>query len=143
MNSFTDDALATARRRLSELKIDAAPVQGDELEARFGRRETSSGSAFHAELSLDGAPCVLTVTALDQAQVDDYGPVRAVSDEVGRLQSSGRVVAYHQVMVAPRGTVLVDLVGPPRSAAPPTLETSAERLVQQLLDHEAVRPLLK
>ena len=109
---------------------------------QFGRQDLSS-SAFHFGVELDGVPCALTVTVLDEQQADDYGPVRAVSEEVGRLQALGRFVTFHQVMVAPRGTILLDLVGPERSAIKTPLDEAAERFLMGLLDHATVRPLLK
>jgi hypothetical protein len=140
MDGLTDEVTKIVERRLNELHVNAKPLPAEELKARFGRQQVSE-PALHFEIALDGTACALTVTVLDQDQVDDYGPVRAVSEEVGRLQAAGRFVAYHQVMVAPRGTVLLDLVAPGQSAPAP--EGSAERFLQGLLDHATVRPLLK
>jgi hypothetical protein len=139
---FAADVVAIVERRLTELGVESSDLSGGELESRFGRREIS-GPASHFEVDLDGTECALTVTTLNEAQVDDYGPIRSVSDEVSRLQASGRFVAYHQVIVAPRGTVLLDLVGPEGTVADDRLQESGERLLDDLLDHASVRPLLK
>jgi hypothetical protein len=142
MQSFVREVLETVERRLKALNVGSKPLTASELLGRFGRQEFSS-SAFHFEVEVDGVPCALTVTVLDEQQADDYGPVRIVSEEVGRLQALGRFVAFHQVMVAPRGTILLDLVGPERTASKIPLDEAAERFLMGLLDHDTVRPLLK
>ncbi|MCP4115373.1 MAG: hypothetical protein GY737_08185 [Desulfobacteraceae bacterium] len=142
MKLFAREVIDTIERRLKELEIDTEPLTVDELKTHFDRQQVS-GDALHFEVELDDTPCALTATVLDQQEADDYGPVRTVSKEVGRLQASGRFVVYHQVMVAPRGTILLDLVGPERSASEMSLEEVAGRFLERLLDHRTVRPLLR
>ena len=127
-------------RRLDDLSISVRDLSRDELLSRFGRCGVSA-RADSFELALDDVPRALTVTVLDQKEADDYRAVRAVSDEVGRLQESGRRVAYHQVIVAPRGTILLDLV-PEDGAGDGELGESDTQFLVELLDHETVRPLL-
>jgi hypothetical protein len=134
------EVLGLVERRLDDLSISFRSLSSEELLSRFGRRRISA-RADSFELTLDDVPRALTVTALDQEEADDYGPVRAVSEEVGRLQASGRPVAYHQVIVAPRGTILLDLVREDGVGDGGPVESDEQFLVE-LLDHHAVRPLL-
>jgi hypothetical protein len=142
MQSFTHEVFETVERRLKDLDVGTVPLPAAELTARFGRQQVSD-IAFHFEVELDSTTCALTVTVLDQQQADDYRLVRAVSEEVGRLRASGRFVAYHQVLVAPRGTILLDLVGPEQIASQMALDTSAQRFLEEFLNHDTARPLLK
>src|SRR4051794_34787462 len=97
---FGPEVLELVERRLVELGVEWSILTPDELQSRFDRGEVS-GPAYHVEIKLDSVSCALTITVLDQEQVDEYAPVRAVSDEVSRLDTSRRYVAYHQVIVAP------------------------------------------
>jgi hypothetical protein len=141
MHSFTQRALEIIERRFNEFSIDVKSLTVESLMEKFGRQQVST-PAFYFELQLIDIRCALTVTVLDEQQADDYESVRAVSEEVGRLLVSGRFVVYHQVIVAPQGTILLDLVGPERSSNQILSEESAEKFLQRLLDHDAVRPLL-
>ena len=134
------EVLELVERHLDDLSISFWNLSPEELLSRFGRRSVSQ-QADSFELVLDGVPGALTVTVLDEEEAEDYGPVRAVSEEVGRVEESGRPVAYHQVILAPLGTILLDLVrdhaghemGPDRSD---------QEFLAELLDHETVLPLL-
>lgn len=134
------EVLELVERRLDDLSISSQDLSPEELVSRFGRRPVSTHAASF-ELSPDDVPRALTVTVLDQDETDDYRPVQAVSEEVGRLQASGRRVSYHQVIVAPRGTILLDLVRED-SAENRLLDEWDEQFLVELLDHETVRPLL-
>ncbi|HEY3551200.1 MAG TPA: hypothetical protein VGK69_09145 [Gaiellaceae bacterium] len=135
---LTREVLEIVEGRLDDLSISFRTLSPEELLSRFGRRRTFV-RAESFELKLDEAPRALTVTVLDQEEADDYVPVRAVSEEVGRLHESGRRVAYHQVIVAPLGTILLDLV---REDGNGGLDESDGRFLAELLDHAAVLPLL-
>jgi hypothetical protein len=143
VDSFTNEVLKILERRLAELHVIGEPLSPGELNARFGRHPVSE-PAIHFEIDLDASEWALTVTVLEARDVADHGPIRAVSEEVGRLRAAGHLVAYQQVMVAPRGTILVDLVAPPgQTAADARLEASAQIWLEALFDHRTVRPLLK
>ena len=132
--------LEIVERRLDDLSVSFWHLSPEELRSRFGRRQTLA-PADSFELTLDGDPRALTVTVLDQEETDDYRPVRAVSAEVGRLEASGRQVAYHQVILAPGGTILLDLIAEDGADNGGSGE-SDEQFLAELLNHETVRPLL-
>jgi hypothetical protein len=134
---FREEVRSTVEDRLEHLGVEAAPLPADELESRYGRRAT--GEAIHYRVSLGGTDQALTVTPLDQEQVDDYRPVLEVTEEVERLQREGRAVPYHQVIVAPRGSVMLDLVAGNGGQADPS---AGMAFLQRLLDHDVVRRLM-
>ena len=140
MGEFREEVEAIVESRLDVLGKGGRRLDADELESVFGRRALGDG-ALHYAVSLDGERWALTATALDQAQVDDYGPVTKVTQEVERLQRAGRIVPYHQVMVAPRGSVMLDLV-PALEGEQPSSDEAGLAFLQELLDHATVRPLL-
>lgn len=141
MASFRDEVERIVEERLEELGADVSPLSAGELAARYGRRDLDDG-ARHYAVEIDGTRYALTVTPLEQAQVDDHRPIAAVTDEVERLQREQRVVPYHQVIVAPAGTVLLDLV-PDQDRPEPEEDGSGMAFLQRLLDHDAVRPLMR
>jgi hypothetical protein len=137
---FAGEVEEVVERRLDDLGLAHERVTAAEAEARSGRRPVSD-PAFQYAVEVNGTPAVLTVTPLTQEQADDYGPVLEVTHEVERLQRLGRAVPYHQVIVAPRGSVMLDLVGP-EGRDGGSFESAGMEVLQTLLDHQTVRPLL-
>ena len=141
-DGFAAQVHAVAERRLAELGVHATRRSDEETAARFDRRAVS-GSELHLEVTVSGSAAVLTITPHERGAVDSGGPRQAVSEEVARLQGLGRIVPFHQVMVGSRGLVLLDLVPAARPPAPPEFAYEGRELVEGVLDHESVVPLMR
>jgi|GEM_PF-4136256 len=142
MDGFTQALVAVVERRLPELGSPVAPLPAGDLRERFGREEVAAVE-LHYELQLAGEPFALTVTPFTQQQADEYTPMQPVDEQIGRLRPQ-RIVGAQQVIVAPRGTVFVDVVGPPRGGDDDAaLDSASQAFAESLLDHDAVEPLLQ